>query len=206
MKHRAIAIVVALVLVLGFVLERTWHRGGERRVPVPAQSSGGARAAGAGSGGMVRRIASPEERQRIADRIAASRAAAAARAQGSSTGHAATSAPPPPSLPAGPPPAEGELARASVPLRDALTEAIPLLAHCYPPEVQKRDRRATVLMALVGDKDGTLIDADQLADERGQPLAPELDDCLRATLRSMQLPPLSEGGDLHLQYSFRFDD
>jgi len=201
MKHRAIAIVVALVLVLGFVLERTSHRGGERRVAVPTQPG-----AASGGGGMVRRIASPEERQRIAERIAASRAAETSRSGTSNTGRAATSAPPPPRLPAGPPPADGELARASVPLRDALTEAIPLLADCYPPAVQKRDRRATVLMALVGDKDGTLIDADQLADEHGQPLAPELDDCLRATLRSMQLPPLSEGGDLHIQYSFRFDD
>ena len=203
MKQRAIAIVVALVLVLGLVLERTWHRGGRTPAPPPPATH------------YVRRIASPEERQKIAERIATARAAGAAASSGSSaTGssgpaapppRAAMSAPPPPSLPPGAPPADGELARASVPLRDALTEAIPLLADCYPPEVRAK-QRATVLMSLVGDDKGTLIDADNLVDEHGAALAPELDDCLRSTLRSMQLPPLAEGGDLHIQYSFRFDD
>jgi hypothetical protein len=203
MKQRAIAIVVALVLVLGLVLERTWHRGGRTPPPPPATH-------------YVRRIASPEERQKIAERIATARATATASSGSSATGSsgpaapapppgAATSAAPPPSLPPGAPPADGELARASVPLRDALTEAIPLLADCYPPEARAK-QRATVLMSLVGDDKGTLIDADNLVDENGKSLAPELDDCLRSTLRSMQLPPLAEGGDLHIQYSFRFDD
>lgn len=203
MKHRAIAIVVALVLVLGLVLERTWHRGGRTPVPPPPATH------------YVRRIASPAERQQIADRIAAARAAppaAGSSAAGSAPATAPatppklpTSQPPPPSLPPAAPPADGELARASVPLRDALTEAIPLLADCYPPDARAA-QRATVLMSLVGDDKGTLIDADNLVDENGKPLAPELDDCLRSTLRSMQLPPLAEGGDLHIQYSFRFDD
>jgi len=202
MNHRAIAIVVALVLVLGLVFERTWHRGARTPSPPPPATH------------YVRRIASPEQRQQIAERIAAAHAAAPASGSSVASGSAspsapaprvATSAPPPPSLPPGPPPADGELARASVPLRDALTEAIPLLADCYPAEA-RASQRATVLMSLVGDDKGTLVDADNLVDEHGKPLAPELDDCLRSTLRSMQLPPLAEGGDLHIQYSFRFDD
>lgn len=205
MKHRAIAIVVALILVIGFGAQYTLR--GAKHVPDPAQTNEPVRTA-SGPPKYVRRIATPEDRQRIADRIAAARAGQAGRGKSAPAGPAVTAAPPPPSLPSTPgsPPAEGELARASVPLRDALGEAIPLLAECFTPEQQRRDRRATVQMALVGDDVGTLIDADQLVDENGRPLAPELDACLRATLRSLQLPPLAEGGDLHIQYSFRFDD
>jgi len=199
MNIRAIAIVVALVMIIGLIAERTWPRGREQTVP-PAPASGERAGSAASRRGHVQRIASPAERQRIADRIAASRAASRA----SSSGGAATSARTPPSLPATPP-ADGELARASVPLRDALSEAIPLLADCYTPE-PRAQQTATVRMTLVGDQHGTLIDADELVDDTGAALAPALDDCLRATLRGMQLPPLAEGSDLKIQYSFRFDD
>jgi len=199
MKLRAIAVVVALVMIVGLIAERTWPRG--RRAVTPPPQTTSEHAGSATGRGIVQRIASPAERQRIADRIAASRAAARARAGG---GAAATSARTPPSLPATPP-ADGELARASVPLRDALTEAIPLLADCYAPE-QRTQQTATVRMTLVGDQHGTLIDAEELVDDNGAALAPALDDCLRATLRAMELPPLAEGGDLKIQYSFKFDD
>ena len=40
------------------------------------------------------------------------------------------------------------------------------------------------------------------ADEHGQPLPAELDDCLRGTLQTIQLPPLREGDKLTVKYVF----
>jgi len=61
-------------------------------------------------------------------------------------------------------------------------------------------------MTLTGVPDiGTVIDADQIADESGKPLDPKLDDCLRSTLQSLGLPPLTEGDKISVKYSFRFD-
>lgn len=62
-------------------------------------------------------------------------------------------------------------------------------------------------MTLTGDPDvGTLIDAGELRDQNGKPLDPELDNCLRTTLGSLELPPLPSANPVHIQYSFRFDD
>src|SRR5262245_30542479 len=135
MKQRAIAIVVALVLVIGLAAGVSWRRRGGKHIPQPAQAGELVRPA-SGPPKYVRRIATPEERQHIADRIPAARAARETHgARPSLAGRATTAAPRPPSLPStSSPPAEGELARASVPLRDALGEAIPLLADCFTPE------------------------------------------------------------------------
>jgi hypothetical protein len=99
-----------------------------------------------------------------------------------------------------------DLERASPQLKAALAEAIPFLAECYKtaPITQ---RRPAVQMTLTGDRDvGTLIDAEELRDQDGSPLDPELDDCLRTTLGSLELPPLDLAGPLRLQYSFILDD
>ena len=99
-----------------------------------------------------------------------------------------------------------DLERVSAPLKAALAEAIPFLAECYKtaPITQ---RRPAVQMTLTGDRDvGTLIDAEELRDQDGKPLDPELDACLRTTLGSLELPPLDATGPLHLQYSFVLDD
>jgi len=93
----------------------------------------------------------------------------------------------------------------SEPVKDALEDAIPYLADCY--QGGARTTRPAVQMTLVGDPSvGTVIDVDQLVDQDQHPLAPELETCLRDTLRSLELPPLDEGDSLHIQYSFRFDD
>ena len=119
--------------------------------------------------------------------------------------------PQPPSLPGAAPNSDPgntshDLARASPTLKTALTEAIPFLAECYKtaPITQ---RRPAVQMTLTGDPDvGTLIDAGELRDQNGKPLDPELDNCLRTTLGSLELPPLPSANPVHIQYSFRFDD
>jgi hypothetical protein len=159
-------------------------------------------------GRLVTRLVNAEERRRVADRIASAHASQQARSSSSSSSSPSSSSssssslpPPRPSLPAET--TTDDLARISVPLRDALTEAIPLLAACYAPS-ERRDDHARARMTLVGDDRGTLIDADDLSDDAGRPLPPALEDCVKTTLRSLELPPLAEGGDLHIEYSFVF--
>jgi hypothetical protein len=99
-----------------------------------------------------------------------------------------------------------DLERVGPKLKSALEEAIPLLAECYRTGSAKV-RRAAVGLTLTADPEvGTLIGADQLVDPDGKPLDAELDSCLRTTFSSLLLPPLDATSDLHLQYSFRFDD
>jgi hypothetical protein len=140
---------------------------------------------------------SPGERQRIADRISAAQR----------EHHASPPGPRPslPPLPDADPEHDFEHVEAS--LKDAMTEAIPILADCYEKTGHTPGGRAGVMMKLTGDPSvGTLIDADQLTDEAGAPLDPPLDNCLRDTFLSLELPPLHEGDSLHVQYTFKFDD
>jgi hypothetical protein len=63
-----------------------------------------------------------------------------------------------------------------------------------------------VNLTLDGDPDiGTLVHSDALTDATGQPLEPKLDACLRDALDQLELPPLKQGQQLKIQYSFRFD-
>jgi hypothetical protein len=63
------------------------------------------------------------------------------------------------------------------------------------------------MMTLVGDPSvGSLINPDQMTDEAGAPLDPALDRCLRDTFASLELPPLQDGDEFHVQYSFNFAD
>ena len=39
-----------------------------------------------------------------------------------------------------------------------------------------------------------------------KPLEPKLDECLRATLESLELPPLRQGDKVKVEFSFVFDD
>lgn len=66
---------------------------------------------------------------------------------------------------------------------------------------------AIATMTLTGDPDiGTVIDADQVLDENHQPLAKSIDDFLRNTMQTLQLPPLTEGDSVQIQFSFRFGE
>jgi hypothetical protein len=206
-KSRAWLFAAALVIAIaGIVLYR--KRSELREAPAPhvqatpsAPSAGSA--AGAAAPAHVTRFASPADRQGVADRIASARAV---RAQQTPR--------PPPRLPGEPATSDSgdpgdtshDLERVGPKLKAALEEAIPLLAACYQTgSVQVR--RAAVSLTLTADPEiGTLIGADQLVDPDGKPLDAELDSCLRTTFRSLLLPPLDATRDLHMQYSFRFDD
>ena len=208
-KHRVsvIALLAAIaiaIVIAGFVLVRTTSD----RASVATQGAASRPAAGSPPGRLpaagsaakpppvhVTRLASPAERKEVADRIASARATRVRQAPT-----------PPPSLPGAAQDESHDLERASAQLKTALAEAIPFLAECYKtaPITQ---RRPAVQMTLTGDRDvGTLIDAEQLRDQDGKPLDPELDSCLRTTLGSLELPPLDTADPLHIQYSFVLDD
>jgi hypothetical protein len=208
-NQRALWVAIAVaVAIAGLVLYRgTAQEGspGAQGAPSPAQAqppplSPEGRSSIAGSTATrppahVTRLASPQERSAVADRIAAARAARARQAP-----------PRPPSLPGAAQDTSHDLERASPQLKAALAEAIPFLAECYKtaPITQ---RRPAVQMTLTGDPDvGTLIDAEELRDQDGSPLDPELDACLRTTLGSLELPPLDMAAPLRLKYSFILDD
>jgi hypothetical protein len=92
-----------------------------------------------------------------------------------------------------------------------MREVLPFLADCYG------EARATTLSAdhleihahltLTGDPDiGTVIDAGQLFDDDDQALPTKLDDCIRSTLQSLELPPLGDGDTLDVTYPLVFSD
>ena len=96
-------------------------------------------------------------------------------------------------------------------IRGAMREVIPYLADCYS------EARGTTLSAdhleirasftLTGDPDiGTVIDAKQLVDDSKHALPTKLDDCLRATLQTLELPPLGDGDTIDVDYPLVFAD
>jgi RNA polymerase sigma-70 factor (ECF subfamily) len=154
----------------------------------------------------VRKLASADERHQLAAQIAAAQAArkaarpprhsllgsAESAAQGSfGSGH------------------EGEMDKDVI--RGAMKEVLPYLADCYG------EARATTLHAdhleirahftLTGDPDiGTVIDADQLFDDDKQALPAKLDDCIRSTLQTLELPALGDGDTIEVDYPLIFSD
>lgn len=133
----------------------------------------------------------PDQRKQLADRIAAARA-----------GRAATSAAIPPSLPS---PVETDLQTS---ILAAMKEVMPFLVQCHEratPTLASPNLRVVATMMLLGDPDiGTLIDAHAIVGPDGKPLPAAFDDCLRSTLQSLQLPPLDEGSEFKVNYSFVF--
>src|SRR5438270_14063611 len=91
-------------------------------------------------------------------------------------------------------------------IRDAMKEVQQQLLECYEsalPTLARKDFGIKAEMTLTGDPDvGTLIDAKQLFDDQGQPLDAKLDDCLRSTFQSLELPPLAEGDEIKVAYPF----
>jgi hypothetical protein len=89
-----------------------------------------------------------------------------------------------------------------------MKEVIPRLRDCYEhalPKLANPNLDITASFDLTGDPDiGTLIDAHELHDDHGTPLPAELDDCLRATLQSLELPPLTDGGQIEVRYGLQF--
>jgi hypothetical protein len=93
-------------------------------------------------------------------------------------------------------------------VRGAMREVVMHLMTCYESSFASRGHKPLDIVAhltLSGDPDiGTLIDAPKLFDDKGAPLPDKLDDCLRDTLQSLELPPLQEGDFIVLDYPFKF--
>jgi hypothetical protein len=122
---------------------------------------------------------SPEERTRLAERIAQAQA---------TRGGAATRAPAAPKLPDRPGLDPDDVDSFKTTIRSAMKEVIPLLADCYAKAGSSVPRELTVRahLRLTGDPDiGTLIDADRTSDTDEAPLPAAFDDCLRSTLQSL---------------------
>ncbi len=60
-------------------------------------------------------------------------------------------------------------------------------------------------LRLDGDPDvGTLIDASALVGIDGAPLPAEFDDCVRAQMQTLELPPMKTGDGFSVTYEFEF--
>jgi hypothetical protein len=197
--------IAVLAAVAGIVLFVFWGVS-EKPHAAPRDATGSAvaaRPAEGSSAAPAKPAAAPhvkkltaDERKRVADRIAAAHA---------SHSIASTSTPAP-KLPESPGDAPPAISKESI--RDAMREVVEQLAGCYEAALPKLDRKDFGIkaeMTLTGDPDvGTLIDAKQLFDDRGKPLPPELDDCLRNTFQTLELPPLTEGDQVTVIYPFQF--
>ncbi|HEY5923033.1 MAG TPA: hypothetical protein VIV11_15240 [Kofleriaceae bacterium] len=146
----------------------------------------------------------PAERKRLAEAIASMQAS---RGAGSGPARGAVRAPAAPSLPAEAVEASRN-ATLKVEIRTAMKDVVPQLAACYEAEMDQLAEPSTKIVAeltLTGDPDiGTLIDAKQLADDRGKLLSATFDDCLRSTFQTLALPPLTEGDRVEVRYPFTF--
>lgn len=179
---------LAVVVALGWYLLRSHAPTPVRAPPVNAPQD---------SATHVRTLASGERRV-VADRIA--------------SGQAARQAPTPrPTLPPLSPPlafTSSDPVGMKQTVRGAMREVVMHLMTCYESSFASRGHKALDIVAhltLSGDPDiGTLIDAPQLFDDKGAPLPDKLDDCLRDTLQSLELPPLEEGDFIVLDYPIKF--
>lgn len=140
---------------------------------------------------------SPEERERLAEQIAKAKAnRPASGASGS------TSTTPRPELADN---GDAKLVRTT--MKEAMKEIIPYLAECFDKAGDKVPAEIKVVadMTLTGDPDiGTIIDTNGVTDGDGKPLEPGFDLCLKDALVTIQMPPLSEGGEVKVTYPFLF--
>jgi len=154
----------------------------------------------------VRKLASADERRELAAAIAAARAK---RKAGQAPRHSSLG--PADSTDSANPGSGHEAQMDRDVIRGAMREVIPFLADCYS------DARATTLSAdhlevhahftLTGDPDiGTVIDAKQLYDDGKRALPAKLDDCMRSTIQTLELPPLGDGDTVEVDYPLVFSD
>lgn len=146
----------------------------------------------------VTQFASPAARTQLEQQIAA-----AAQTRREVTAHAPTPAPRLPPLPAVP---AGDLDKDTI--RRAMREVVPFLIQCFEaamPTLPADTLSIRAHLTITGDRDvGAIIDAKQLFDEDEKPLPPKLDDCLRSTLQTLELPPLGDGSSVEVDYPFVF--
>jgi hypothetical protein len=190
---RVLLAVAALVLIVVLVLGRDDARDAARAEPVATQPVAPARTTSAApTAPAARHIKklTPDERREVEKQIETARAARAQRA--------ATAAPAPPHLPE-----QGGIESLPPGALDMLKEALPYLADCYE-QGSATPASAIAMLTLQGDPDvGTLIDPGAIVDDKQLPIDPEVAGCLATTLQSLELPPLREGDNVKLQFTFR---
>jgi RNA polymerase sigma-70 factor (ECF subfamily) len=153
----------------------------------------------------VTQFASPAERTQLEQQIAT-----AAQTRREVTAHVPTPAPRLPTPEPQPPTpgvvADGDMDKETI--RGAMREVVPFLIQCYEtamPTLAADHLRIHAHFTIMGDRDvGAIIDAKQLFDEDEKPLPPKLDDCLRSTLQTLELPPLGDGSAVEVDYPFLF--
>jgi RNA polymerase sigma factor (sigma-70 family) len=95
-------------------------------------------------------------------------------------------------------------------IRSAMREVIPFLADCYTearPTLGADHLSIQAHFTITGDRDvGSVIDAKQLFDDDNKPLPAKLDDCMRSTLQTLELPPLGDGNSIDVTYPLLFSD
>lgn len=197
MKRVVATIVLAVLIIAAIVLWKS--RDGAHAPDHAAIGSGSSVAAGSITPPVPKHEhttrVTPEEHRRLAEQIAAAHAAHASH----------VAAPAAPKLPDKD--SADDLGRLQEHVQAALKEAIPFLAACYEQHGSNAGMTASAQMTLTGDPDiGTVIDADQIYDDKHQPLPKQLDDCLRNTMQTLALPPLDTGDRVRIEYSFRFGD
>ena len=142
----------------------------------------------------VTQFADSAERARLAQQIASAKA------------RRASPSAPAPSVPA----ADGDAAMDHETIRSAMREVIPFLTDCYEaaqPTLGADHLAISAHFTITGDRDtGSVIDAKQLFDENNKPLPAKLDDCLRSTLQTLELPPLGDGDSIDVDYPILFSN
>jgi RNA polymerase sigma-70 factor (ECF subfamily) len=201
-------LLVPVVLAIAGILLWQLHARDTAAPAAPAGSSAAISTTTAGGDATAHAPAkvvklAPDERRRVAERIATARAS---RHDGAShSAHAASSGPAPALPREGDPGAPIEKAT----IRDAMREVIPMLADCYGnalPSLNNRGIEIVAQLSLDGDPDvGTIVDAKQLSERDGPPLPAKLDDCMRSTLQTLELPPLAEGDHVEIHYPLVFN-
>ena len=198
MKAIAAVVIVAAIALVWYL--RRPSETTAARAPAPAKAAGPA-APAAKPPQHATRI-TPDQRRQLADQIAS---AQAARTTGTTSG-AAVSAPARPTLPK-PTLDPDNLDEFKTSIRDAMHEVIPMIADCYDKAGSSVPAELTVRahLKLTGDPDiGTLVDAPSATDNHEAPLPAGFDDCLRSTLQTIELPPLTEGNEVSVTYPFVF--
>lgn len=203
MRGRTIGLTVVVVAAIAVVI---WWQRRERVVGAepPAVASGSAPAApgSATPPPETMRKIDTATRQALLDRIRTAREARAGSAASPATTATAPSATPRPSLP----PLPGKLEPSAI--RAAVHEVIPLLAECYDnalPRLAVKQGKITVNMKLVGEPEvGTLIEHADVAGDEGFTKDPELMECFQQTMMSIELPPTTEGHEVHITYPMTF--
>lgn len=144
----------------------------------------------------IRRI-TPEMRADLVRRITAARTAREA-----ATGTSPTTTTAPPAL---------ELARTGLTKEDikaAVQAVAPLLLECYTAEMDhlaNPDGRMVVKLQLTGEAEvGTVVDTTGVDGDANLTANHELTECIGATLSSIELPPLVEGGSVTVNYPIVF--